>query len=171
MSQQQQQQQHANINVPVNAQSHVQPLAQYHLAVPAPAGSQVLQLVSQAGLQIGDLLLIEQGTLREELMQVSGFGSILLGAPLRFDQAVGSQVVIARAYQPSQVPQFSSNRFETRQGDTTIGETELLPRMVLCLSLWTPSMGSLRTTHGATQKGCTRKSGIVAKLVRPSARR
>ena len=74
---QQQQPQQQDDRVPVNIQSHVAPLAEYHLAVPAPAGSQVLQLVSQAGLQIGDLLLIEQGTLREELMQISGFGSIV----------------------------------------------------------------------------------------------
>ena len=63
--------------VPVNIQSHAAPLAEYHLAVPAPAGSTVLQLVSQAGLQIGDLLLIEQGTIREEFGQVVGFGSIV----------------------------------------------------------------------------------------------
>ena len=110
---QQQQQQHAQ--VPVNAQSHVQPLAEYHLAVPAPASSQVLQLVSQAGLQVGDLLLIEQGTLREELMQISGFGSIVLGAPLRHDHAAGSQVVIARAYQPGTPMQQQQIRNEVQR--------------------------------------------------------
>ena len=33
-------------------------LAEYHLASPAPAGSTILQLVSQAGLVIGDILII-----------------------------------------------------------------------------------------------------------------
>ena len=52
-------QQDANINLLRATVNQVQPLSEYHLAVLAPAGSQVLQLVSQAGLKIGDLLLIE----------------------------------------------------------------------------------------------------------------
>ncbi len=81
-------------------QAHAAPLAEYHLAVSAPAGSTVLQLVSQAGLQIGDMLLIEQGTIREELVQVVGYGSIILGVPLRHTHAAGAPVVLARSYQP-----------------------------------------------------------------------
>ena len=91
------------------------PLAEYHLAVPAPAGSQVLQLVSQAGFQIGDLLLIEQGNLRQEHMQISGFGSIVLGVPLRLDHAAGSQVVLARSYQPGTPTQHAHLRNEAQR--------------------------------------------------------
>ena len=55
-----------------------------------------------------------------------------------------------------------------RQGDTTIAH-ELLPRMVQCLSLWTPSMVSLRTMHGAMQKRLTRKSDIAERVAWPCA--
>ena len=46
------------------------PLAEYTLSSPAPAGSIVLQLVSQSGLEIGDMLLIAPGTNQQEMVQI-----------------------------------------------------------------------------------------------------
>ena len=102
----------ANINLLRATVSNVQPLSEYHLAVPAPAGSQVLHLVSYAGLQAGDILLIEQGTLHQEMRCVCGFGSIVLAAPLRHDHPIGSQVLIARAYQTGTPVQHQAIRHE-----------------------------------------------------------
>ena len=82
--------------------SDVPRLAEYHLAAPAPAGSRILQLVSQAGLKEGDFLFIEPGTMQQEANMVVGFGSIILGAPLRYNHARGSQVMFAaQQYQPA----------------------------------------------------------------------
>ena len=74
------------------------PLAEYTLSSPAPAGSIVLQLVSQSGLEIGDMLLIAPGTNQQEMVQIVAFGSVILGVPLRFTHALGTPVVLAHTY-------------------------------------------------------------------------
>ena len=71
--------------------------------------------MSQAGLQIGDLLFIEQGTIREELVQVVGYGSIILGVPLRHTHAAGAPVVLARSYQPGTPIQAAHMRGEAQR--------------------------------------------------------
>ena len=92
----------ANARAPPRAEEarKAAPLAEYHMASPAAAGATVLQLVSQSGLQVGDLLLIEQGTIHEELVQVVGFGSVILGVPLRHAHAAGAPVEVASADLP-----------------------------------------------------------------------
>ena len=48
-------------------------------------------------------------------MQIVGFGSIVLAAPLRHDHAAGSQVVLARAYQPGTPIQHAHIRNEAQR--------------------------------------------------------
>ena len=74
------------------------PLAEYNLASTAAAGSTILQLVTQTGLNIGDLLMIAPGTQQQELVQIVGFGSVILGVPLRHSRAPGTPVVLAFPY-------------------------------------------------------------------------
>ena len=91
-------------------------LAEYHLAAPAPAGSHILQLVSQAGLEIGDFLMIEPGTMQQEMNMVVDFGSIILGAPLRNDHARGAQIMFAAPqHQPATAEQRQVIRNEARR--------------------------------------------------------
>ena len=107
LNQQQQPPPHdANNQLLAERLSDVPRLAEYHLAAPAPAGSRILQLVSQAGLKEGDFLLIEPGTMQQEMNMVVGFGSIILGAPLRYDHARGAQIMFAAPqYQPATAEQ------------------------------------------------------------------
>ncbi len=87
-------------------------LAEYALSSPAPAGSTILQLVSQSGLEIGDLLYVAPGTQQQELVQIVGFGSVILGVPLRHTHALGTQVVLAQAYATGTPAQASFMRGE-----------------------------------------------------------
>ena len=81
LDQQQQSPQHdTNDRLPAARLSVVPRLAEYHLAVPAPAGSRVLQLVSQAGLEIGDFLMLEPGTMQQEMHMVVALSLALLYA-------------------------------------------------------------------------------------------
>ena len=96
--------------------SFVPRLAEYHLAVPAPAASRILQLVSQAGLEFGDFLMLEPGTMQQEMNMVVDFGSIILGAPLRHDHARGAQIMFAAPqHQPATAEQRQVIRNEARR--------------------------------------------------------
>ena len=58
----------------------------------------MLQLISQTGLEVGDMLLIAPGTNQQEMVQIVAFGSVILGVPLRFTHALGTPVVLAHTY-------------------------------------------------------------------------
>ena len=109
-------QQDTNDRLPAARLSGVPRLAEYHIAVPAPAGSRILQLVSQAGLEIGDFLMIEPGPIQQEMNMVVGFGSIILGAPLRHDHSRGAQITfVAPQHQPATAEQRQVIRNEARR--------------------------------------------------------
>ncbi len=75
-------------------------LPKYHLAIPAPAGTTVLNLMSMCGLQIGDALIIDAGTMYQEFIQVAGFGSLILSVPTRYAHVAGAPIAMAMTYQP-----------------------------------------------------------------------
>ena len=85
-----------NPNPPPNRKAA--PLAEYTLQATAHAGSNILQLVSQTGLELGDLLIIASGTQQQEVAQIVGFGSVILGVPLRFTHAPGTPVIVAQTF-------------------------------------------------------------------------
>ena len=64
------------------------------------------------GSKLATFLLIEQGTIHEELVLVVGFGSVILGVPLRHTHAAGAPVVLARSYQPGTPIQAAHMRGE-----------------------------------------------------------
>ena len=88
------------------------PLAEYHLASPAAAGSKILQFVTQQGLEVGDHLLIAPGTLQQELVQVVSFGSVIIGVPLRHSHAAGTPITLAVPYQTGTPAQAAFMRGE-----------------------------------------------------------
>ena len=140
------------------------PLAEYHLAAPAVAGATVLQLVSQSGLQIGDFLLIEQGTIHEELVLVVGFGSVILGVPLRHTHAAGAPVVLSRSYQPG-----TPSRLPTcavKQHDTSLRRKTSLRRAACQMMMHRPSMASRTTKPGRKPKGSINRRDTAEKAGR-----
>ena len=77
------------------------PITEYHLASPAAAGATVLQLASQSGLQVDDLLLIERGTIHEELVQLVSLSDVCVPErQAESDAAAEAPVVLASAYSP-----------------------------------------------------------------------
>ena len=54
-----------------------------------------LQTKSQQGLIVGDLLVIEPATKFEEIVQIAGFGSVILGVPSRFLHRAGAMLQVA----------------------------------------------------------------------------
>ena len=56
------------------------------------SGSQVLEVASNNGFSIGDNIIINPGGATEETNTITGFGSLLLQAPLQFDHNGGETV-------------------------------------------------------------------------------
>lgn len=64
------------------------------LTAAAAAGATVLQTDYLAcSVSVGSMLVLNSGAANSELVVVTGFGSLLLAAPLQFDHAVGEPVV------------------------------------------------------------------------------
>ena len=68
------------------------PLQTYSLPSATPQGAFSLHLEADAGLEVGDLLLIDAGSGREEIAQIIGFGSVHVAAALRFAHPAGARV-------------------------------------------------------------------------------
>lgn len=62
------------------------------LMAEATAGSQQLQVGSQAGFEIGKEVVIDQGHMTEEVSVIAGFGSLILATPLKFPHGPGATV-------------------------------------------------------------------------------
>ncbi|HYE95833.1 MAG TPA: T9SS type A sorting domain-containing protein, partial [Rubricoccaceae bacterium] len=60
---------------------------------PLEPGEQTLPVEPPEGLRVGDVVVLNPGGVNEEEGTVSGFGSIILAAPLRFPHAAGELVV------------------------------------------------------------------------------
>lgn len=73
------------------------------LIVASGAGGLITQVVSQEGFVVGQKIVIEPGTPREEDNEILAFGSMILRYPLKFDHAAGSPVKI-KAWSPNSQP-------------------------------------------------------------------
>jgi hypothetical protein len=82
------------------------------LKSPASAGDTELDVLDSSVFTIGDAVLIDPGTSLEERRFVTGFGSILIDAPLAHDHGVGAGVVL-------EVPKTSTTTTTTPGGTTT----------------------------------------------------
>ena len=58
----------------------------------AKAGDVVLQIYGLYGFEIGNAIIIEAGTPRQEVNRIVGFGSLILGSTLKFDHGPGATV-------------------------------------------------------------------------------
>ena len=66
-----------------------------HLSQPAAIGSQVINVeVMACGLEVGMRVSISPRLSNHEVATISGFGSILFDAPLKYDHATGEEVVV-----------------------------------------------------------------------------
>jgi hypothetical protein len=62
------------------------------MSVAALAGANVLKIVDNAGFAVGDNIIIEAGTSRQESNVVSAMGSLVLATPLHFSHPAGASV-------------------------------------------------------------------------------
>merc|ERR1719201_2752062 len=62
------------------------------LKVAALAGTNVLNIVDHAGFAVGDSIVIEAGTSRQESNVVSAMGSLLLTSPMHYSHPAGASV-------------------------------------------------------------------------------
>jgi len=63
------------------------------LSGPAPKGSKVIEVASNADFNIGEEIIIDPGTAFEERNKIVGFGSLVLQYPLKYDHGAGAQIV------------------------------------------------------------------------------
>jgi len=68
------------------------PVGSTTLKTAAKVGDTRLDVVDQAGFQVGQQIVIDAGTAVEEFNVISGFGSILVESPLKFAHAAGAPV-------------------------------------------------------------------------------
>jgi len=89
------------------------------LRTPAAAGDDELDVLDSSIFTVGDAIVIDPGTSNEERRSVTGFGSILIDAPLAFAHGVGTEIVLA-------VP-VTSTTTSTVPGATTTTTSTTLP--------------------------------------------
>merc|ERR1719487_1150409 len=66
------------------------------LLVAHAAGSMVLMVQSQMGFMLGRQIIVDEGTMQQEVLGIANFGSIILTAPLRFAHKAGASVVMPK---------------------------------------------------------------------------
>lgn len=85
------------------------------LTEPAGAGATRLEVASNDGFEVGDTVTVNPGGENEETATVTGFGSLILAAPLAKSHEVGELVVGPQSLEATPVPQI--------QGTARVGST------------------------------------------------
>jgi len=71
------------------------------LSVAALAGTNVLNIVDHAGFEVGDNIVIEAGTSRQESNVVSAMGSLVVATPFKYSHPAGASVYSQRTTSPA----------------------------------------------------------------------
>jgi hypothetical protein len=67
------------------------------LTAPAAVGTSTLQVSSAFGFEMGQEVIIDAGTAKQEVSAIQGIGPLTLTYPLKYDHAVGASVKVASA--------------------------------------------------------------------------
>lgn len=125
-----------------------------NLVEPAKVGDSVLKTSSDDGFAVGDTVVIDPGTDREEQGTIEGFGSIILTEGVRYPHDAGARVVrVAAAQQP---PTTTTTTTSSSGGSTSTtvppGSTTTSPTSGSAANGGTSGAGSSPSTRarGAT---------------------